>query len=82
MLKLKIKRKGLARLDPGTKFQHFRNNHKDWLKLKNGEVIEIPDELFEKLQGVEKVSDYESLKKKDKKSRYSDINEVTSFDED
>lgn len=50
---MKVKRVG--RLWPRDKFEFFRNNHDLWTQLKEGEVIEVPDELFAELKGVEEV---------------------------
>ena len=79
---MKIKRNGLARLDPGTKYQHFIDNHSDWLRLKKGEVIDVPEELFEVLQGVVKVEDYIQPKKEKKGRRVENLEETISFEEE
>jgi len=82
VLKLKIKRNGLARLDPGTKYQYFNDNHNDWLKLKNGGIIDVPDELFELLNGVIKVEDYSQPERKKKGRRVENLEETISFEEE
>lgn len=51
-----IKRKKDARIYPRDKFQFFRENPKLWNELKDGKTVEIPDDLFSELRGVEKVA--------------------------
>ena len=51
---VKIKRVEKARIDPRYKFEYFRANGEDWHKLNDGQVIEVPVDLFSQLAGVDK----------------------------
>lgn len=44
--------KRAARIDPRDKFEYFRANPELWVKLREGETIEIPEELFPQMVGV------------------------------
>ena len=63
---------------PRDKFAFFAENRDLWVKLKTFEVIEIPDELFEHLEGVAEVKERRGRKSK---SIEENINEVISLDE-
>ena len=65
---------------PRDKFPFFTENRDLWAKLKTGEIIEIPDDLFEHLIGVIEVKDEKRGRKS--KSTIEDINEVISLGED
>ena len=74
---MKIIRTG--HLSPRDKFPFFTENRDLWAKLKTFEVIEIPDELFEHLEGVAEVKERRGRKPK---STIENINEFTSLGED
>jgi hypothetical protein len=45
----------VGRLWPRDKFPFFKDNPKLWNELKDGKEIEIPNELFGQLRGVQEV---------------------------
>ncbi len=75
----KIKR--IGRIDPGTRYEWFIKNYSVWQDLKQGKVVEVPNELAEVLSGIQILEDVkENSSRKIKK--IEDINEVTNLDED
>lgn len=60
MPKLRVKLKKYGRICPGTKYDYWRRNHRDWREIQIGGVaeIEVPDEkkFFEDNPGLEKTS--------------------------
>jgi len=52
-----IRIKKVGRIFPRSKFEFFRANPVEWEKLKNGEIIEVPDNLYEQLDGVVNAED-------------------------
>ena len=68
------------------KFEFFNKNRDLWEDLKEGRVVEIPDELFPFLKGVAKVEDSapksETRGRKKKEVVEMNIEETTSLDDD
>lgn len=55
-----VKIRQVARIDPRDKFEFFRDKPELWRGLKNGETVEVPQELFVQMSGVVEVADSES----------------------
>ena len=59
---IKIKRIGEERLHPRDSCAYFMKNKKDWYDMKWGKVIDIPEEIFKELKGVEIVKESKERK--------------------
>lgn len=75
-----------GRMWPRDKFEFFNKNRQKFEDLKEGKVVEIPDELFPFLKGVAKVEDSapktETRGRKKKDTVEMNLNETTSLDDD
>ena len=77
----KVKWNKTKRLLPGDKFPFFRDNKEAFLELKRGNVVEVPEEVYEALKenGVVLTSENTVVKKKTiKEEVVIDENKVTA----
>lgn len=68
---------------PRDKFEFFTKNRDVWNALRNGEVVEIPDEIFPFMKGVVEVEDFATPKRRKKKDNVIEMNidETISLDD-
>ena len=69
----------VGRIQPMIAVEWYQANKAEWKKLKNGEEIEVPNDVFEGLKGVKEV---EVSFKKPKKSKPVDFLESKFEDEE
>ena len=69
----------VGRIQPMIAVEWYQANKAEWKKLKNGEEIEVPNDVFEGLKGVKEV---EVSFKKSKKSKPVDFLESKFEDEE
>ena len=71
----------VGRIQPMIAVEWYQANKAQWKKLKNGEEIEVPNDVFEGLKGVKEV-EVEVNFKKSKKSKPVDFLESKFEDEE
>jgi len=76
--------KKVGRLQPMISVPYFHSNPSIYIKLRAGQVVSVPDHIFEGLKGVEEVKEEKEVKKRysSSKSKYKAYHEVKSEPED
>lgn len=54
---MKVRKIANMRLSPGHCFDFFLENTSAYQSLKDGEIVEVPDEIATQMQGVEVIKD-------------------------